>query len=76
MYVQIMKNRMKIFTTSLRAVKSVASEGKHDVNWVQTTHPDEASPVGPLSNFVAKRAKKAFSTLFAAQPERGWSSEA
>nr|MBB6233204.1 hypothetical protein [Mucilaginibacter sp. FT3.2] len=34
------------------------SEGEHDVNRAHKTHPDEAPPVGPLSNFIAKRAIK------------------
>jgi hypothetical protein len=55
---------------SLRVLKSGDSEGGNDVNLAQTTHPDEAPPVGPLSNFVAKRAKKILNPLCGVAGER------
>jgi hypothetical protein len=47
----------------------------------QTTHPDIATLVDPLSGFAVKRVRKFFFMHFhyplsAAGEERGWSSEA
>jgi len=44
--------------------------------WWQSTHPDIATLVTPLSASRIEGFSFFFLTLFAAKPQRGWSSEA